>query len=455
MVQTVAPDMTADAYDDLDPLHGAARDHVWVHTANWRTLAQRDGLKVFVKGEGVWLIASDGKRYLDGLSGLWVVNVGHGRREMGEAYAAQSATLAYASSFGYTTPPAIALAEKIAEKTPGDLSRVFFCSGGSEAVESAMKIAKQYQALKGGQKRYKMIARRGSYHGATFGAMSLSGSRGTTARYFEPFMVGVHHAPQPDSDPDAIEMEALIEFEGPETVAAIIAEPISTAAGLIMPPPQYLKRLREIADTHGIVLIFDEVINGWGRTGTYFACEQYGVVPDILTMAKGLSSGYAPIAAAVVRPHIAEAFAADEKHTLAHGITFGGHPAAAAAALANIAIFEQEEVVGNAASMGTYLTDGLRSLAADHPMVQEHRGVGMMHVLGLTKDKATDAQWTGTDDAPKRLRAHLEANGMVTRVTPAVMHIAPPLILSREEADTLIAIVDASLTATEREVGLA
>jgi len=454
MVETITLDATAEAYDDLDSLHRAARDHVWVHTANWRTLAQRDGLKVFVKGEGVWLTDSHGKRYLDGLSGLWVVNAGHGRREIGEAYAAQSATLAYASSFGYTTPPAIALAEKIVEKTPGDLSRVFFCSGGSEAVESAMKIAKQYQALRGGQKRYKMIARRGSYHGATFGAMSVSGARGANARYFEPYMVGVHHAPQPDKDPDATAMEELITFEGPETIAAIIAEPISTAAGLIIPPPQYLKRLRELCDTHGIVLILDEVINGWGRTGTYFACEQFGVVPDIMTMAKGLSSGYAPIAAAVVRPHIAEAFAADDKHTFAHGITFGGHPAAAAAALANIAIFEQEEIVGNAASMGAYLADGLRSLAS-HPMVSGTRGLGMMHVLTLTKDKATGAEWKADDEAPKRLRAHLEANGMVTRVLPTVMHIAPPLILSRDETDTLIGIVDQSLTATEREIGLA
>ncbi len=208
-------------------------------------------------------------------------------------------------------------------------------------------------------------------------------------------MVGVHHAPQPDNDPDANEMEALIKFEGPDTVAAIIAEPISTAAGLIMPPPQYLKRLREIADKHGIVLILDEVINGWGRTGTYFACEQFGVVPDIMTMAKGLSSGYAPIAAAVVRPHIAEAFAADEKHTLRTASPLAAIPPPLPPPSPTSPSLNKRK---SSVMPPRWARTSRRGCKASrrHPMVRSTRGLGMMHVLGLTKDKATGTEWKAT-----------------------------------------------------------
>ena len=253
-----------------------------------------------------------GREFIDGIAGLWVVNAGHGRREIarGDGRAGRPAGLRL--RYNLHDRPGRQLADKLAELTPGDLSRVFFCSGGSEAVETALKIAKQVQAMRGFPKRYKIIARRGSYHGMTYGAMSLTAIR--NENLFGPFMYGVSHVPHPNryrSDfgvegeqadiMAARYVEQEIDNQGPETVAAVIGEPISTAAGVHVPSPIYWQMLREICDRHGVLLIADEVINGFGRTGTMFAIEQFGIVPDIMTMAKGLSSGYAPIAAAIVR----------------------------------------------------------------------------------------------------------------------------------------------------------
>ena len=256
----------------------------------------------------------------------------------------------------YTTVPAVKLAEKLAEIAPGDLSRVFFVSGGSEAVETAIKIAKQVQAMRGFPKRYKIIARRGSYHGMTYGAMSLTATRN------ENLVRSVHVRRLPRAAPGPLPLRLRLEGEeadlmaaryveqeivnqGPETVAAVIGEPISTAAGVHVPSPKYWQLLREICDRHGVLLIADEVINGFGRTGTMFATEQFGIVPDIMTMAKGLSSGYAPIAAAIVRESVYDVFKENKDAAMGHLLTFGGHPAACAAALKNLEIFEREDLV--------------------------------------------------------------------------------------------------------------
>ena len=295
------------AADGHASVEQAARDHVWIHMLPWSEF-ESDNLRVFDRGEGARLYDLQGREYIDGIAGLWVVNAGHGRQEIAQAYADQAARLAYASAMTYTTTPAVKLADKLAEITPGDLNRVFFVSGGSEAVETALKIAKQVQSMRGFPKRYKIIARRRSYHGMTYGAMSLTASR--NENWFGPFMYGVSHVPHPDryrsdfglegEEADlaaARYVEQEIINQGPETVAAVIGEPISTAAGLHVPSPKYWQMLREICDRHGVLLIADEVINGFGRTGTMFAAEQFGFVPDIMTTAKGLSSGYAPIAA--------------------------------------------------------------------------------------------------------------------------------------------------------------
>jgi len=436
----------------------SARDHVWIHMLPWAEF-ESDHLRIFDRGEGARLYDIQGREYLDGIAGLWVVNAGHGRREIAEAYAEQAARLGYASSMTYTTTPAVELADKLADITPGDLSRVFFCSGGSEAVETAIKIAKQVQAMRGFPKRYKIIARRRSYHGMTYGAMSVTATRNET--WFGPFMYGVYHVPHPDryrsdfglegEEADIMAakyVEQEIVNQGPETVAAVIGEPISSAAGLHVPSPKYWQMLREICDRHGVLLIADEVINGFGRTGTMFATEQFGFVPDIMTMAKGLSSGYAPIAAAIVSESVYDIFKENREAIMGHLLTFGGHPAACAAALKNIEIFERENLVGQSAEKGEYLKSRLEEMRA-HPTVGDVRGRGLYCGLDLVKNKETRESW-GKSNFTNRLGQLLLERGMVTRCWD-VLHFAPPLVATRDEIDRMLEITDESLTIAERE----
>ncbi|MHB0773868.1 aminotransferase family protein [Bradyrhizobium sp. 1.29L] len=441
-----------------------ALDHVWIHTARWRDLAEHDGLRVMVRGEGCRLFDSNGRSYLDGLAGLYVVNVGHGRTEIAEAMAKQARELAYVSASSYTNLPAVQLADVLASITPGDLNRFFFCSGGSEAVESAMKIAKQAQAMRGFPKRYKIIARRGGYHGATFGSMSITSSR--SEKFFGPFMYGVSFVPSPnryrndfglDGEEgdlrcaEAVEQE--IEAQGPDTVAAVIGEPISVANSTHVPAVSYWKRMREICDKHGVFLIMDEVINGFGRTGTMFATEQYGVVPDLMTMAKGLSSGYAPIGAVAVRETLYEEFKKQDA-ALGHLLTFGGQAVSCAAALKNIEIIQRERLAQRSAENGKYLLERLELLRS-HPTVGDVRGRGLMCAVELVKDKVSKEPFAwgpAAGDHPfnRRISAAMQDRGLLTRAYMAI-HLCPPLVATRDEIDQMVSIVDESLTVAERE----
>jgi adenosylmethionine-8-amino-7-oxononanoate aminotransferase len=457
------PEMAHAAYDD--PIYQKALDHVWIHTINYVELAERQGLHVFERGEGSTLYDARGEAWIDGIAGLWVVNAGHGRAEIADAMAEQARKLAYVSSAAYTSTPAVQLAETLAALTPGDLSRVFFSSGGSEAVETAIKIAKQVQALRGFPKRYKIIARRGSYHGMTFGAMSLTtGNRALQERFFGPLMDGVYHVPSPNHyrNDFGIEGEAGDEmcakwveqeiiFQGPDTVAAVIGEPISTSNGVHIPSPRYWQLLREICDRHGVLLIMDEVINGFGRTGKWFATEHFGVTPDILTMAKGLSSGYAPIAATIVRPQVFEVFMS-EKNTVNHLLTFGGQAVAAAAALKNIEIIGREGLVERSAELGAYLLAGLRTLRDNHPTVGDARGLGLLCCLEMVKDKGTKEKWARDSDFIKRLAELVSERRMLTRVWE-LLHVAPPLVVTHAEIDRIVDILDTSIGIAEREHG--
>ena len=441
----------------------AALDHVWIHSANWSELAEKKGMRVFESGKGAMLYDVDGREYIDGIAGLWVVNAGHGRSEIGEAMAQQAAKLAYVSAANYTTVPTVALADTIADILPGDLNRLFFCSGGSEAVESAIKIAKQVQAMRGFPKRYKIIARRGSYHGMTYGAMSLTSSRNET--YFGPFMPGVYHVQSPNNyrpqfkdqpgEADDIAcanaFEAEIEFQGPDTVAAIIAEPISTANGVQIPSPKYWQRLREICDKHGVLLIADEVINGWGRSGKYFAIEHFGIVPDMVTMAKGLSSGYAPIAGVAVRDAVFEGFTEEKgkEISLGHLLTFGGHAVACVAALTNIEIFKRENLVQQSAEKGEYLKKQLEELRS-HPTVGDVRGLGLMCGIEVVKNKETKEKFGRDHGYTKRVTELINEKGLLTRVWD-IIHFAPPFVITTDEIDRMVTIVDESLAQAESE----
>jgi adenosylmethionine-8-amino-7-oxononanoate aminotransferase len=453
---------------DFAPVEQQALEHVWIHSARWLDLAERDGLRVMVRGDGCRLFDAHGRSYLDGLAGLYVVNVGHGRREIGEAMAKQAGELAYVSSASYTNLAAVKLAEVLAALTPGDLNRFFFCSGGSEAIESAMKIAKQVQAMRGFPKRYKIIARRGGYHGATFGAMSITSTR--NEKYFGPFMYGVSFVPSPnryrndfclDGEEgdlrcaDAIEQEIVA--QGPETVAAVIGEPISVSNSSHVPSPKYWQRVREICDRHGVLLVMDEVINGFGRTGTMFATEQFGVVPGLMTMAKGISSGYAPIAAVAVGERLYDEFKKQDV-ALAHLLTFGGQAVSCAAALKNIEILQREELPQRSARLGPYLLELLQPLRS-HPTVGDVRGLGLMCAVELVKDKTTKEPFgwgpaASSHPYSRRVATLMEERGLLTRVFMAIQ-LCPPLVISKEEIDRMVAIVDESLTVAEREFGFA
>ncbi len=450
------------AVASADKITQSALEHVWIHGATWQQLAEEKGLKVFDHGDGARLYDVYGKEYIDGIAGLWVVQAGHGREEIGQAMKEQAARLAYVSASNYTTVPSTALAQEISDLTPGDLNRIFFVSGGSEAVETALKIAKQVQAMRGFPRRYKVIARRGSYHGRTMGALSVTGMR--EEKYFGPFMYGVSHVPSPNNyrsqfpglsgEEDDIAcanaIEAEIEFQDPETVAAVIGEPISTANGVQVPSKAYWQRLREICDKHGVILIADEVINGWGRTGTWFAMEQYGVAPDLMTMAKGLSSGYAPVAAVAASEKLFEVFKEHPDVGIGHLLTFGGQAVAAAAALKNIEIMKEEKLPEQSRDKGEYLMAQLKELAAEHPTIGQVRGLGLMCGIEMVRDKETKAKFEKNSPFIKRVNELFDEKGLLTRVWD-VIHIAPPFVITNDEIDRTVAIIDESLTAAENE----
>ena len=452
-----------DPEHDLQAVLQAATDHLWMHASPWQALTTCPDRRLLVSGHGCMVVDAHGREYLDALSGLWLVNVGHGRGAIAKAMAQQARTLAYASASRATTLPAIQLATLLARLTPGDLSSVFFSGGGSEAVESALKIARQYHTLRGEPERYKVIARRGSYHGATYGAMSVSGAPRSVDPYYSPLVPGGltvsapycyrcdYRKTYPACEVYCVDaIEDLIVYENPRSVAAVIAEPISAAGGVVVPPAEYFPRLRDICDRHGVLLIFDEIITGFGRTGKMFAAEHWGVVPDIMTLAKGLSSGYAPIAATICRTHIARQFDSAQGKALAHLLTFGGQAVACAAALANIDIMVQEHLVENAAQQGQYLLAQLQQVAMRHPTVGDVRGLGLLCALELVKDRQTKEPFAAEGPEISRLLEILAELGMLTRADTN-LYLAPPLCIQRHEVDRLVAMVEVGLSRFEQE----
>ena len=434
--------------------------HLWHGNLQHRGLDARPPLEV-ASAEGCYVFDSDGRRYLDAMAGLFCVNVGYGRREIVDAVAAQMAHLAYyplTQSHG----PAARLAARLAELLPRDLSRVFFSNSGSEAVETALKIARQYaRRVHPGENRYKIIARHRGYHGFTMGALSATGQSPRRAA-FEPLVPGFLHVAPPDhyrcsfcsAQPActlacADEIERVIRMEGPETVAAVIAEPVIGGGGIFPAPDGYLERLRAICDRYGALLIIDEVITGFGRTGKLFGFEHAGIRPDILTFAKGLTSAYLPLGATVASQHIFAAFQGDldSDAKFAQVSTFGGHPSSCAAGLANLEILTGERLWENAASVGAYLLEKLRSIQS--PWIGEIRARGLL--IGL--EIVTDAAKTPLPEARmvKLLREIREAGVLVGRNNDSVpgycnvLILSPPLILSREQADTIAETIAGAL----------
>ncbi|HXR42382.1 MAG TPA: aspartate aminotransferase family protein, partial [Acidothermaceae bacterium] len=377
------------SHDDHTALQDAARRHLWLHFTRMSSYADHE-VPVIARGEGAYVYDTKGKRYLDGLAGLFVSMAGHGRTEIAEAAARQARELAYFPLWSYAHPRAVELAERLASLTPGDLNRIFFTTDGSEAVESAWKLARQYFRAIGQPSRYKVISRDIAYHGTTMGALSITGLPAIKTP-FEPLVPGsvrvpntnFYRAPEHGDDIEAFgrwaadEIERAIVREGPDTVAAVYLEPVQNSGGCFPPPPGYFPRVREICDRHGVLLVSDEVICAFGRLGYYFAGERYNYTPDIITMAKGMTSGYAPIGAMAVSDRLIEPFLHDTT-TFLHGITFAGHPVSAAVALANLDIFEKEDLLGNVRANETAFRSTLEKLN-DLPIVGEVRGDGYFY----------------------------------------------------------------------------
>lgn len=445
-----------------DAWQESARKHLWMHFTRMGAFAEKE-VPVMVRGEGVNVYDSRGKRYLDALSGLFVTQVGHGRSSLARAAATQAETLGFFPVWGYGHPAAIELAEQIAHRAPGELNRVFFTGGGSEAVESAWKLAKQYFSVIGQPERHKVISRDRSYHGVTMGALAITGVEAMKG-VFGPQVPGTakvpwvntfraHEQGVPDSaygkhSADLIE-QAII-AEGPETVAAVFLEPVQNAGGSMPPPEGYFHAVREVCDRHGVLLVSDEVICAFGRLGHTFGAQRYGYQPDMITFAKGVTSGYAPMGGVVVSDTIAEPFL-HGKTAFNHGVTFGGHPVAAAVGLANLALFDDEDLLAGVRDREGVLGSTLGKLM-DLPIVGDVRGAGFFWSVELVRDKATAARFDA-EERERLLRGFLSPAlheaGLIVRPDDrgdTVITLAPPLICGPAEFDEMEQVLRAVLT---------
>lgn len=451
---------------DTQALRASSLKHNWMHNRDWIKMAEEGDPLVIVDGKGLEVIDSDGNSWLDVNGGYLNVNVGYGRTEIADAVLEQMLKITFTPR-GTTTPPIAALSEKLAQITPGDLERSWAVTGGSEANETAIKIAKAYHKRNGEAGRYKIISRKGSYHGA-LGLTTWLGGRGGRSD-FEPPYPGMLYAPQPNpyrnefdsEDPSEIAVKAaqavedLIVFHGPETVAAVIAEPVcadTPVDAASVPGAEYWPMLRQICDRYGVLLIDDEVICGFGRTGKWFGITHWDVVPDIMTVAKGVVSTYLPMAAAIASRRVADAFAGPE-NIFPMTLTFGGHPVTAAAALANIKIIEEENLVENAAQMGAYLLEQLRSLQDDHPTVGNVRGLGLINAVEIVKDRQTKERFPQEMEVEELLAKKFAEHHLILRPRGTIV-IAPPLCVTRDEVDRIVNTVDIVLGEMESELGI-
>jgi adenosylmethionine-8-amino-7-oxononanoate aminotransferase len=443
---------------DIQAIKQRARRHLWMPYTQVNDLIADDGPRVIVRGEGCRLYDIEGRSYLDGVSALEAMVAGHGRRELVEAALRQYEQVAFIDLFRYATVSQIELAAKLAEITPGSLAMVHFTPGGAEAVEVAIKVARQYHYMRGDTARYKVITRHGAYHGTTFGAMAVDGNYHATRNYiFQPDTFGrIAPAPEPGCGAEhAREIEELILRENPDTVSAIHLDPMNTALRVAIPNDEFLPALRAVCNRYGVLLIADEIITGFGRTGRMFACDHTGVVPDIMTLSKGLSSGYSPIGAAVVRREIADTFVGGPEQMFRHGHTYSGHPVACAVALENIRLIERDNLAACAAESGAYLLKALGQLA-QHPSFGGVRGKGMLLGLELVLDKTTGATTTPPGKIGLVFRLACRELGLILLpIHPGnVMLIAPPLNMTRPEMDELVDIVDRALTQVDRQFKL-
>jgi adenosylmethionine-8-amino-7-oxononanoate aminotransferase len=445
-------------------LQESARRHLWMHFSRMGSYSAESEIPIIVRGDGCYVFDEHGNRYLDGLSALFCVNAGHGRSELGEAAARQVEELDFYPLWSYAHPRAIELAARLASLAPPGLERVFFTNGGSEAVESALKLARNYHRMLGKGQKHKVIAREIAYHGTSLGALSATGITELRSQ-FEPLTPGGCHVPNTnvyrwpeDRHPlwAANAIEERIEFEGPETVAAVIIEPVQNAGGCFVAPEGYFQRVREICDRHDVLMISDEVICAMGRLGHYFGCDRFDYVPDIITMAKAITSAYAPMGALIASEGVAAPFMEGDA-SFAHGFTFAGHPVAAAIAMANLDIFEREDLPGHVLAKEGEFREMLDSLR-DLPIVGDVRGAGYFHAIELVKDKDTKETFD-SEESEDLLRGFLSGElyrrGLICRADDRgdpVVQLAPPLIADTEQFEEIHEVLRDVLTEAGQRV---
>jgi adenosylmethionine-8-amino-7-oxononanoate aminotransferase len=446
----------------IEDLKQMASAHFWPHARLAGDMSEDTGVKLANTANGVWVDDAEGRRWFDTLSSMWLVNIGHGREEVAQAVFEQMKDISY-SPGGTVSPATVRLSAKVASLAPDKDSRVYFVSGGSEAVETALKMAKNYHKNNGEPTRWKVLSRRGSYHGATLACTSLGGGGFSAGANFGPLVPGNIHITQVDNyrglclDSDgrctlqcARDLELAIEHEGPSTVAAFIGEPISAAAGIHIPHPEYWPTVREICDKYGVIMICDEVITGFGRTGKMFATEHWGVKPDIFTVAKALTSGYIPIGAAIASKKVSDAFMGEDA-TFRHLITFGGNPVACAAGLANLEIMEGEGMVENSAEMGTYMYEQLQTLY-EHPIVGDVRGgMGLLCAVELVKDRDTKESFPAEAKLSEKIAPLMNEHNLLGRPGNSI-YLSPPLCITRDEVDHVVSQVDSVITKLEAQL---
>jgi adenosylmethionine-8-amino-7-oxononanoate aminotransferase len=447
--------------DESSRLYELDRTH-WLHPqgdlgAPGGTIPQL----IFASGRGATITDVDGREYVDGLASLWNVNVGHGRSELAEAASAQMTTLAFSSAYGgFSTAPAIELAAKLAELAPGDLEVTYFASGGAEANDTAYKIARLYWKLRGEPARVNIVSRIRDYHGLTYGATSATGLANFW-KGFEPLAPGFLHAPSPDpyrysgeGSPGvayAKALEDVVVKAGPGTVAAVVAEPVQGAGGVIVPPADYFPLLRQVCDRHGLLLIADEVITGFGRTGLWFALQHWNVQADLMVFAKGVTSGYLPLSGVMLTREVHDTLKS-VKGPFAHGFTYSGHPTACAVGLRNLRILEDEHLVERAAEMGAHLLKRLHELRS-HEIVGDVRGLGLLAGVELVRDQGTKELFDASAGAARRVwLAALEDGVIVRPLTGDVLAMSPPFVVTVEQVDRMVMVLDKALTHVGKEL---
>jgi len=430
---------------------------------------EANGPQVMDRAEGIHVYDKDGKQYIDTMAGLWCVNIGYGREEMAKTISNQVNKLSFYHSFMSSgNEPSIELADKLASIAPGNLNHAFFCNSGSEANDSHVKMVWYYNNLKGKPEKKKIIGRLGGYHGVTVAAASLCGLPNMHKGFDGPLGQFVHvsrpsvfwEKPEGTTELEysaqlAVELETKINEVGPDTIAAFIAEPVMGAGGVIPPPEGYFQAVVPVLKKYDILFIADEVICGFGRLGKMFGAEEYDYQPDMMTLAKGLTSGYIPMAACLISDEIYDVLKSGsaELGPFAHGFTYTGHPVAAAAALKNLEIIERENLVVNAASVGEYFQSELRKAVADHPLVGDVRGLGLIAGVELIADKEKKTPFDLSEKVARKMHTHILNQGLTCRPILNMLAFAPPLIVTKEDADEMVSRFSAALADLTTELG--